>query len=355
MTPTPLSTSIESAGASWATLPMGNLDQPLNTFWQLFELPTGTTQWSNQVQATGVATNGGIVLASSPTGSLVAAVLPSNLLEYSPAAVTDDAGRSWSTALVYPGLVDHPGALAIGSDNAFALTAGGAGGEQLLESGAGLQGWHRLAAERTLADSAAGQACGLVSLVAVADVAGSAVVGGGCSSPGRVGVLTDATGNWQLTGPPLAGPLAQRPAEVLGLWPGSDRLGALVAVSAGNGRGAELVAASSAGGGKWTVSPALATSTGAELLSFGPTASGGVFVLLGGSHGDLLETNDGPGTQWDVLPAPPAGTDAVAFPTGGVPFAMAGHDTVLKVWSLEGTGWSLSQTIDVPIQFGSSS
>ena len=52
LSPTPLATSLESAGATWATIPMGNLDQPLNTFWQLFELPQGATRWSNQVQST---------------------------------------------------------------------------------------------------------------------------------------------------------------------------------------------------------------------------------------------------------------------------------------------------------------
>lgn len=354
LSPTPLATSLESAGATWATIPMGNLDQPLNTFWQLFELPQGATGWSNQVQSTGVATNGGIVLASSPGGTVVAAVRPSNMLTYSPAAVTDDAGRSWSTSLVDAGLADHPDTLALGSDDAFALAAGGDGGEQLLEGGAALGDWHRVVDQQALADTAAGRACGVVSLVAVADVSGSAVVGAACSTPGTVGVLSDGPGGWRLAGPRLPASLARRPAEVLGLWPVDGGLDTLVAVSGGTGQEADLVEASSAGAGQWTVSSPSAIPDGDAMASFGPTASGGVFVLATGPRGDLLETDSGAGTGWTVLPAPPGGTQTVAFPAGGPAYAMAGDGTVLKVWSLA-AGWSLIQTTDVPIQFGSSS
>ena len=33
---TSLATSIETSAGTWAVVPMGHLDQPLNTFWQLF-------------------------------------------------------------------------------------------------------------------------------------------------------------------------------------------------------------------------------------------------------------------------------------------------------------------------------
>ena len=48
--PTPLATSIHSGAGTWVTLPMGNLSQPLNTFWQLFFQPTGTTFMVGQGQ-----------------------------------------------------------------------------------------------------------------------------------------------------------------------------------------------------------------------------------------------------------------------------------------------------------------
>ena len=61
--PTPLATSLGGPAGTWASVAMGQLDEPLNTFWQLLYRPAGGTRWSNQVEATVVATNGGIVLA----------------------------------------------------------------------------------------------------------------------------------------------------------------------------------------------------------------------------------------------------------------------------------------------------
>ena len=63
--PTPLATSVPAGGGTWATVAMGDLGQPLNTFWQLLFRPAGTNSWSDRVEATAVATNGGLVLASA--------------------------------------------------------------------------------------------------------------------------------------------------------------------------------------------------------------------------------------------------------------------------------------------------
>ena len=75
--PTPLATSVQTAAGTWATIPMGHLGQPLNTFWQLFFQPPGATSWSNQVEATATATNGGLVLASAGDRSVIVGVRPS--------------------------------------------------------------------------------------------------------------------------------------------------------------------------------------------------------------------------------------------------------------------------------------
>jgi len=58
-----LATSIETSAGSWAIVAMGHLDQPLNTFWQLFFRPTGGALWSDRAAALAVATNGGLVVA----------------------------------------------------------------------------------------------------------------------------------------------------------------------------------------------------------------------------------------------------------------------------------------------------
>ena len=90
---TSLATSLESAAGAWAVVPMGHLDQPLNTFWQLFFKPAGAKLWSNRASALAVATNGGLAIASNGA-SLAVGIRPTNLLDYSPLVLTSDA-RSW--------------------------------------------------------------------------------------------------------------------------------------------------------------------------------------------------------------------------------------------------------------------
>ena len=67
--PAPLSlqTSMQGAGATWATVPMGAASGA-DLFWQLFVLPAGGSQWLLRTPPD-IATNGAIVLAA-PSGDL---------------------------------------------------------------------------------------------------------------------------------------------------------------------------------------------------------------------------------------------------------------------------------------------
>lgn len=349
--PVPLATSVQGGGATWATVPMGDLGQPLNTFWQLFVRPDGSDTWSNQVEATATATNGGIVLAGG-TASLVAAVRPSQDLHYSPVVVTTDTGRSWSTGVLDPGLIDLPDSLASGgSDQALALVAT-ARGTELMHSAGSLVRWRSVADQSQLA-TAAGRRCGLSGLTAVAVVGGTEVVGGTCKRPGTAGVLMDGPGGWHLEGPPLPGSLAAGSVEVLGLWPSASGVTAVLAVSGDNST--ELLEAWWAAGGPWRVSAPLTLGHGARLLSLGPDGGSGSFVLIGDAGHDSLEHDSGPGAVWNAMPPPPAGTATIAFVPGSAPQALAVDHSVLTVWSLSNGGWAAAQTLDVSIPYGSSS
>ena len=110
--PTPLATSIGGPAGTWASVAMGQLDQPLNTFWQLLYRPVGGSQWSNQVEATAVATNGGIVLAPLGGRTVVAGMLPSNQLTFTPLIATSDGGRTWQNGLIDAALASTPTSLA---------------------------------------------------------------------------------------------------------------------------------------------------------------------------------------------------------------------------------------------------
>ena len=58
----PLTSSVSSSSATWAALAMGNLHDPLNTFWQLVTLSGAGSRWAVTTPP-GVASNGGLVVS----------------------------------------------------------------------------------------------------------------------------------------------------------------------------------------------------------------------------------------------------------------------------------------------------
>jgi len=353
----PLATSLQVPSGSWATVAMGHLGQPLNTFWQLLYEPKGASSWSDRVEATGVATNGGIVMAANAT-TFVVGVLPSNLLKYSPLIATANGGRSWSTGLVQGGLPHVPSALAEApAGGAMALSRSQSAGPEVLYSHPGpseLQSWRAVATAKGLASSAGGASCDPAAITAVGYDRSTPVVGAACRRAGTAGVFLSRPGKpggWALAGPAL--PRADGPAVVLGLVQTGGGLAALA--EARNGRHEGLVAAWGTPSGPWGTSPLLPVNAGDQVASLGPASRGGVFVLLAGRR-PLLEVAPGPGAPWQRLPAPPAGTQTVVFAAGAGPSvqALAVHESTLDVWDLARGAWRLGQVLHVPIEYGSS-
>jgi hypothetical protein len=352
-----MSTSLTTAEGTWAVLPMGYLDQPLNTFWQLFFRAPGAAGWSDQVQATAVATNGGLVLASAGQ-SLAVGILPSRDLTFSPLISTLDGGKTWSNGLIDARLAARPAALAT-SPSGGAVAVVGAGGQTSVLTASGiLSSWRTLTTQGDLAGSAAGRTCGLRSITSVALASAATMVGGSCSQPGVIGIFASAPSGWRLISPPLPTEVARDDVEVLSLQVSSAGLAALLAVGAPGGTSL-LVASSGDLGASWSTSEPLRLGAGESVASFGPSAgASGYFVLLGQTSGlEDLEVLSGTGAAWSQLPPPPAATATVAFLPGSGVDALAASDTTLTVWSLgpTATAWAKSQTIAVPIEFGSSS
>ncbi len=355
--PTPLATSIQSSAGTWATLPMGILNQPLNTFWQLFFRPTGATSWSNKVEATAVATNGGLVLASASGQPFIAGVRPSNLLTYSPLIYTSDGGHSWSNGLIPEGLAARPDALSTSTDGQTLALVDGSGGQVLTGTG-GLSSWHTRTAVRQLASGGGGRACGIRTLTAVADLAGDALVGASCSHRGVVGIFAERAGRWQLDRLPLPASLRRGRVAVLSMTGTALGLTALLGVTEKSATA--LFAAWTTSGGGWSVSPTLTLPLSGRLVSFGPTSGIGLFALTATPSGALrLAVIDGPGDTWNQMPPPPPDTATVAFGPGSSSAvdALATRDTTMTVWSLGSgsTNWVKTQVLPVTIEFGSSS
>jgi hypothetical protein len=353
----PLATTLRTPAGTWATLPMGHLSDPANTFWQLFFEPRGTGPWSDRVEATGVATNGGIVMAATAK-SLVVGVLPSALLRFSPLLASTNWGRSWSTGLVQGGLARAPSALAAAPTGQVLALAGAAkGGPDVLSSTMGpsaLLSWRLLATAKAFSKAAGSLLCGPVGLTAVAFDRDQPAAGTRCTKAGALGVFEESAGGWAIAGRvPIP---AQGPAEVVGFVPTTGGLAAL-AETRGRGRqGPKVFVAWHSPAGPWRASPPLDVPPGVQLASFGPASGAGVFVLLAGAK-ERLEISPGFGLRWYELPAPPAGTETLAFGANGRQPAQAlvARASTFSAWDLVKGAWRRGQVVHVKIEYGSSS
>ena len=360
--PAPLSlqTSMQGAGVTWATVPMGAASGA-DQFWQLFVLPSGGSPWFLRTPPD-IATNGAIVLAApdaaGPGGSgksagaagktLVAGVRPSLDLGYSPITSTSDQGRNWTTSPPQSGLANVPDALAA-APGAGRLIALGRDGTVSVTGTAG-GSWEPLTTERALATAPAARDCDLTGLTAVAYTpTGTPLAGGTCGQGGRVGLFAKLAGTWQLASPALPASLSGQPVRVLRLSRSGNQDVALLEAGTPS---LSLLAAWTSDGEHWRLSPVLRTGGPAAVsASFG---DGGTGVALAG---DRSETISGPGSSWRRLPALPGGrTVTLALPGGGVTEALAANAGTVTVWRLAGDPgtWVKAESITVPIQYGSS-
>jgi hypothetical protein len=344
-----LATSFVTPAGTWAIAVMGGSVAAHDNFWQMFVRPAGSTSWK-LVTPPGVADNGGLVAASASAGALITGIRPSQYLTYTPLALTRDGGRAWSPAgPLDAALANTPGALAAAprTGRLLALLTTGA----VKAAAPGYTRWTTLTSRRSLAATPAGRRCGLASLTAAAFTAsGTPLLAGRCSRPGTAGIFAARNGTWQAAGPALPATLGHRVTAVL--WLTRTSRGIVTLLETGTGPDASLLAAWSAGGGHWTMSPPVRLNS-AKLASASIGPAGAAALVLTGNR---AETITGAGATWRSLPALPAGTATLApGPSGGFD-ALAVHRTRLTIWQLgPGTAaWHATQAMNVPVQFGSS-
>jgi hypothetical protein len=350
--PAPLASAFAGAtGSGWAIVEMGGSAAQHNNFWELFVRPAGSPRW-RLATPPGVADNGGLEVAGSGGGSLVTGFRPSQDLTFSPLAVSSDGGASWSpSGPVSPGLADAPDGLAAGSGGRLIALTGN--GEAELGTGLGAA-WTRLSSARSLAATPAGRACGLTGLTAAAfGSSGAPMLGANCDRPGIAGIFSDSGGAWHAAGPAVPAALAREDIDVLmltsdGAAPGADLVALL---RAGSGAGATLTAAWSAdGGSRWTLSAPLRLG-GGQLVSAATGPGGSLGIVLNAGRGAILT---GPGASWRALPALPRETATLALGPSGQADAIAAHLGTFSDWRLTASGWTLAQTVNVAIPYGSS-
>lgn len=348
----PLRSGAASAADSWVVLPMGQLSAKDNTFWQVLRLRPGSSHWSS-VTPPGTADNGGLVAAVSGA-SVVAGVLPSGYLHFSPLSVSSDGGSTWAPAFLPGALGSVPDGLALGAGpGARALAVVG---DRVLVAPAPVSSWSTLVTLSTLRRTS--PRCDGSRLQAVAFTpAGTPLVGLQCRR--GVGLFDDVAGTWRQTGARLGVAWARAPTSVIRLALTDSVTTALVA-TVRSGR-TKLSALWQSAGGRWTASPLLPIQAPRPIAT-SVAASGEVAVLATSSHG-LVVDEIAPGGRWTALPTPPTGTVALA-PSGTA--MTAGRDaldaftvngTALGVYgcSPSGTAWHRVQSSQVPLAYGSSS
>ncbi len=357
----PLESGISTSADSWVIIPMGDLSDRNNTFWQLFHAAPGSSHWS-LVTPPGVADNGGLVAgagAGAGAGSILAGILPSNLLRFSPLSQSGNGGTSWSPRFFPTGLALLPDALAYQAaapGGALAVTGGGA---RALVAPSSLSSWSTLVSASDL--RRVSRACGVSSLDAVAILpTGAPLVAAGCDRGGQVGLFTRTTGRWQASGPMLQGSLRGTATEVLRLAVTGSTTTALVWASRAGHRA--LVAFWGSGGGRWTASSPLAASPGTTVLSTAVSANGALAVLTGAAGGSREVLDIDAGGAWSPLPRPPSRSMALAMPAGpqtldSMPvdvFTVDGGSLGVYALTPSGATWVRVQSSQIPLAYGSS-
>ena len=349
---------VSTPDGSWSTLPMGQLSEQSNTFWELFHAAPGSSRWT-LVTPEGTADNGGLVAGVSGD-SIAAGVLPSALLRFSPLSSSSDGGSSWSPVFL-------PGALARSADALAIERSGTPAGLAVLHDGTVLAAAKSLGSWAPLVSTAAlrraAPSCDVSAIAAVAfSAAGAPLVATGCERGARVGLFRQTDGSWHVAGPTLAVGRGRGATGVLRLET-SGGVTTLLATVGGAGHEA-LEVAWAENDSVWTMSAPLPVPSAESVRASAVGADGRVAVLVSMPNSKRAVFEVGPGGRaWSSLPPPPSGAAGLALP-GATPTVDAPpvdvfsvNGSALRVFELTPSGatWSRVQTTQVPISYGSSS
>jgi len=351
VTHAPLTSSVSTSSATWVAVPMGHLDDPLNTFWELFSLPRGGARWSLATPR-GMADNGGLVAAVGAGRSALIGIRPSNQLHFSSVNSTRDLGTSYAVGALPRGLIDRPDALATSTRNSrLALVAPR---EEVLSSSGRLSTWSALLTAGAAAKQPSSAACRLTSLDAVAfDSSGEPLVGGACNRPGAVG-LYDLSGNsirpQQVH---LAAAMTHDTITVLRLDRQGSSTAALLLARRGH-RQTVVAVVRAAPGRSWQAGAPYPLAAGQQIRATSSSPAG-YGMLLSSPDGRLAYVEQ-TAAGWTRLPSLPAATSAVVTPAGQPPQAITVKGSIFGAWRYDPAErrWRHVQSISVPIQYGSS-
>jgi hypothetical protein len=349
---TPPATSLSSTGGSWALLPAG-ASSGEEHFWELLHRGAGSSHWSLATPP-GVQDNGGLAIAGAGN-ALLAGFLPSYNLHFSPLALTNNGGTSWTpTPVPLPsGLTGVPDSLALGSGGTTYALLADDGGEIAVGNTQGGE-WRPLATARALAATPLARGCGLTRIDAIASLSTEGVLAGGtCARAGQIGEYAYAHGGWRAAAPPTPAALRGIPSRVL--WLTSTGATTLTLVDFPSPSQNTLLAAwSTDGGQRWAESPPLVMGAREDLIAAGPAPHNQTFLLVSTPHGNRLRIG-APATPWRATPRPPDGTATVVVSANGKIDALAVSVYDIVDWRLVGTpaAWHSVGTLHISVSTAS--
>jgi hypothetical protein len=345
----PLATSLTSAaGTSWAIVDMGGPARQGKNVWELFARPASAAAWRLATPGH-IASSGGLVATvRAGTGAgLAAGFIATRDTGFAPVTSTANAGGNWSPGQpVVPGLARAPDALA--SDPGRDVLVLSANQQVLLLRPGTGPAWHLLTDLPWLARSAAGRACELTAITAVAfSPSGALLIAGDCRRAGVAGLFERDGRTWRLARLPLPARPASQPAaadpnaagvSALSLVTSGDQTTAVLRV--GSSAAGGLVAARRASNGRWTSSAELSIAA-ATVQSAAAWPAGAAAVVLSGHRAAVLA---GHADRWHQLSGLPARVATLATGPGGQLEALAPQNQRLNVWSLHDGSWQLAQS-----------
>jgi len=346
----PLTSAVTTATAAWVVVPMGRVTDPLNTFWQLFVRTSSQQKWA-LVTPRGVADNGGLVLSAGQTRDAVVGIRPSQLLTFTPLALTHNAGSTFTPDLLPAALEATPDSLATSSTGAAVA---------VVNSGTGIafrralgSPWTTSTNISTLGTSSLGRRCRPTSITSVATVASTTYIGVACSRPGTLGLFELSRGAALPVTAPV--PAGQRASTFV-----IDRLIAtnnnleVLARSQQGSSASYVLLLRRASTAAWQ--HASTVNTDGSLVSTSVASDGAIAIVSRSPSGEPKGVIFRPAkAAWVRMPAPPRSAVVVALVGAGLQ-AIAADGTQFRVYTYQNANqtWLLTQSMTVPITYGSS-
>jgi hypothetical protein len=347
-TPPTLAGGVDDGATAMVVVPMGHLSDPANTFYETFTA-TVAGPWALTTPP-GVATNGGIVLATPTKGAV--AVLPfyASKLTALSALV---GGRAGGDGQVSAALAHGPSALAVDLSSGALATVSARG---VVRVQASLTARQVSVTTLSALKAAPGlRACGVAAITAVAfDAQGRLALGLHCTKPGTTAVALQGVSAWSISKAPGLGAVS-----VLRLDP--DGSGLLALVRSGGMRASlralRITGSSVSSSRSVPVMDLVIRSTSVSA----PSSSGRseVVALAGSKAVSALVLDPGSATRFlgaalplstravvSISSAPLSGSGLVAFEVQG------GAATIVSL--TDSGAWSTSQVERVTIPYGSS-